>query len=366
MSHIDEKQFGHALRLLTRWIDEDRCRAISVEIGVEGAEPLRVALGSIDAKRARETSEDTVFLIASPTKPVTALAVMQLVERGLLDPAEPVSRFLPAFGQQGKGRVRVGHLLTHSSGLPDFVPQNEPLRREHAPLTVFLDHVNRLPLGYRPGTSYQYQSTGFLVLGALVERIAGRPLPEFLQEHVFAPLALENTSLGIPDSWYQTGQVQQVAESRLDSERDTDWGWNSRYWRQLGAPWGGLLASAPDLGRLCAHLLGIHSGQGGILQPGSLAAMTANQSKRLGELPPELWRTQPWGYGWQHAWHAHPRGLGCLLSDRAYGHWGATGTMVWIDPAREAYMVLLTTEPLPLDRFEQLKFSNTVAAAIRP
>ena len=293
MPHIDEKQIEYALRHLTRWIEEDRCRSISVEIGVRGSAPLRTVMGFVDAERVRPTSEGTVFLIASPTKPITALAVMQLVERGLVDPAEPVSRFLPEFGQQGKGRVRVGHLLTHSSGLPDFVPQNEPLRRQHAPLSTFLSHVYRLPLGYRPGTSYQYQSTGFLVLGALVERITGTPLPEFLQQHVFDPLGLANTSLGIPDSWYQSSQVEQVAESRLDTDRDTDWGWNSRYWRQLGAPWGGLLASAPDLGRLCTHLLEIHRGQAGVLQPGSLTAMTANQSKRLGELPSELWRAQP-------------------------------------------------------------------------
>ncbi|MAV37200.1 MAG: hypothetical protein CMJ59_17285 [Planctomycetaceae bacterium] len=364
MSRIDANQVERAMQWLARWIEEGRFRSISAEVGVRGEAPVRRALGVAVPERDQATVEDTVFLIASPTKPVTALAIMQLVERGMLDPSQPVSHFLPEFGSQGKDQIRIGHLLTHSSGLPDFVPQNEPLRRQHAPLTTFLEHVCRLPLGYRPGTAYQYQSTGFLVLAALVKVVTGQTLPDFLQEHVLTPLGLRDTSLGAPDAWYADGKIDHVAQIRLPPERDTDWGWNSRYWRQLGAPWGGLLASASDLGRLCAHLLEIHHGQAGILRPATLAAMTANQSRRLGELAPELWRTRPWGYGWQHAWHSHPRGLGCLLSPGAYGHWGATGTLLWIDPQREAYMVLLTTEPLAWNRHEPLQFSNAVAAAI--
>src|SRR4051794_5353184 len=107
---------------------------------------------------------NALFLVASITKPMTATAVMLLVERGALALEDRVAEFVPAFARNGKQDVRIRHLLTHTSGLPDMVPNNDALRAAHAPLGAFIDATVALPLLFPPGTQVLYQSMGFAML----------------------------------------------------------------------------------------------------------------------------------------------------------------------------------------------------------
>ena len=140
---------------------------------------------------------DAIFLLASVTKPVTYLAAMLLVERGLLALSDPVVRYFPDFAAHHKEQTRVLHLFTHTSGLTDMLPNNLELRAAHAPLARFLEHTVRdtVPL-FPPGTNLSYQSMGTLLVAAIVEKITGLPLPQFLQRELFEPLGMDSTSLG--------------------------------------------------------------------------------------------------------------------------------------------------------------------------
>src|SRR5262245_13110116 len=124
---------------------------------------------------------DTVFLLASITKPMTAAEAMALVERGQRSLDDPVRKQLPepagadAPAAPGRRSLLVRHLLDHTSGLPDMVPSNLELRKRHAPLSAFLAEALVAPLEFAPGSRVRYQSSGFLLAATIVERLTGVP-----------------------------------------------------------------------------------------------------------------------------------------------------------------------------------------------
>jgi CubicO group peptidase (beta-lactamase class C family) len=200
-----------------------------------------------------------------------------------------------------------------------------------------------------------------------VERVTGRPLGEHLHRVLFEPLGLANTTLGDPLSNSGGSFPDRLAEIRVpeDMAGGDDWNWNSGYWRALGAPWGGMISTAGDLGRLCAMLLqgGTLDGQR-VLSPASISLATSDQLMHFPDLPESERRTRSWGLGWRRQWPTHPASFGDLVGVRAYGHWGASGCLFWIDPDRRAAAVLLSTQPLERDRSPLIRLSNVVAAAL--
>ncbi len=358
--------------LLAQWCQEDLCPAISAEVGTCHEVAWKVSLGRQTLQGEPPLPDDSIFLIASPTKPLTATAILLLVERGELQLTDRVADFVPEFATAGKDKTLLVHLLTHTSGLPDQLPENYALREQHAPLEEFVQRTCRYQPDFDPGTKVQYQSMGYLMLGEVLLRVTGTTLPDFLRAHVFDPLDMHDTALGMPESWQQPAadggpsRFDRLVEVREPKSMvGKDWAWNSLYWRRLGAPWGGVLSSATDLGKLCRHLLQVHRGEPGLLAPATLAAMTENQLPWLPDLPEHSRRTTPWGLGWQLNWPWHVRTFGDLLSSSAYGHWGATGTMLWIDPPRDQYAVLLTSQPLRSEHRPQARFTNMVCATQR-
>src|SRR5207302_1618095 len=173
-----------------------------------------------------------------------------LVARGQLALDQPVSEALPEFAEGGKESVTIRHLLTHTSGLPDMLPENQALREEHAPLSEFVRRVCRLGLDFPPGTRIQYQSMGIAALGAVIERVDGRSLPRFLKEEFFQPLGMDSSCLGLEDRLADRNARIDLSVPGAGSTvgaRETDWGWNSDYWFHFGAPWGGMFATPLDL-----------------------------------------------------------------------------------------------------------------------
>jgi CubicO group peptidase (beta-lactamase class C family) len=306
-------------------------------------------------------SPETLFLIASITKPVTVTAAMILVERGLLTLDDRVADHVPDFGRNGKGEVRIRHLMTHTSGLPDMVPNNRALREAHAPFSAFVEAINRLPLDFAPGTSVQYQSAGIAMLAEIVHQVSGVALPEFLRREVFEPLRMVDTSLG-----FRPETRPRIAEVRLPAgDEKTDWNWNTPYWLGFGAPWGGLITTVRDLGRFCRLLLNQGSLEGvTILSPATVRAMCSNQLAAMPDVPEVERRCRPWGLGWRLNWPGHSSNFGDLLGPATFGHWGATGTLCWIDPGSDAFLVLLTTEPGGDEGRWLARVSNAVASAL--
>src|SRR5208283_4391028 len=207
--HLSPKRLEEAYAILGRAVEEGKIMGCTVGISRNG-EPLEPrAFGRKTIEGDSPVVPDTIFLIASLTKPFTSTAAMMLVERGLIRLDDPVCSIVPEFGDGGsRDRVLVRHLLTHTSGLPDQLPENTELRSHHATLDDFLRKIYRTPLLFEPGTSFSYQSCGMAMLMDIVQSVTGTPLTEFMLREIFEPLGMGDSSLGV--NWSKAGRVSQV------------------------------------------------------------------------------------------------------------------------------------------------------------
>jgi CubicO group peptidase (beta-lactamase class C family) len=305
--------------------------------------------------------KDAMFLLASITKPITYLAAMQLVERGQLSLTDRVSRHVPEFAAHGKEETLVIHLFTHTSGLPDMLPDNAELRRKHAPLKAFLEGAARTtkPL-FKPGTQLSYSSMGTAVVAEIVQRLSGQPIAEYLRREIFAPLGLASTALG--SKGFPRERLVRVQVP--DYQAGTDFDWNSAYWQELGAPWGGLFSTPEDFAVICPVMLsgGAWAGKR-LLSPAAVRMMTTNRLDDLPDLPEPVRRTQPWGLGWRMNHPGTPGSWGDLLGRHVFGHTGATGTMVWMNPETKGFCLLLTSALRERAPWRLVHLSNAVSAA---
>ena len=308
------------------------------------------------------------YLVASITKPIVAMGILSLAADGWLSLTQRVGDLLPNFSRGRYRRITVHHLLTHTSGFPDMLPNNTELRAAHADLPEFLKHAADAELDFRTGTDCRYSSVGYLLQGAMIEKIAGMSLHEFLHHKFFAPLQMRDTQLGLTDDEADHFLPTVLPSILPDWQPDADsWGWNSRYWRSLGAPWGGMMTTAGDLGRFAAMLLSEGCSPTGmrVLPSAVVAAAIANQSCEY-EIQPEF--TGPrrsWGLGWRRQWATHSASFGDFVSAETVGHWGATGTMMWVDPCAKRYAVVLTTTPYEDSRWTIQQMSNVASASER-
>ena len=303
---------------------------------------------------APATRPDTIYIVASISKPVSVCGLMLLVDEGRVALTDRVQRHLPEFQGRLKERVLVSHLLSHTSGLPDMVPENTELRRSHAPLSRFVAAALRTPLLFEPGARFSYQSMGTLLAAEIAERVSGMRLRDLLRSRIFQPLGMQRTMLGLEGRKIEETAIFQEDRDTEDSRR---WGPNSPYWRAMGHPWGGLHATTGDLAALLQTFLnGGRYGEARVFSPAAAAAMTRDQNGELGA---------PWGYGWalrdSPVWNY----FGDLGTAGTFGHVGITGTVAWADPGRQLICVLLSTRTAARENGFLLKsVSNMVHAAV--
>lgn len=365
---LDPARCEAAQRLALSWCQRGDVPAIAFAVGRGGRVALRPrCCGHADLAGTKPLSADALFTVASITKPVVAMAVMPLVERGEITLGDRVTDSIPEFGAKGRYGVRIRHLLTHTSGLPDLLPHDRDLRRANAPLSEFLAEICKAELAFSPGRGVAYSSCGFLLLGEIIARVSGLPLPEYLRKEIFEPLGMTSTRLGAPAEWFQPPTIDRFAEVRVPAEQadGSSWNWNSRYWRSLGAPWGGLVSTVSDLA-IFAHavLASGRTGGGSLFSPATVAAATSNQLEPMREVPEADRRCRPCGFGWRLNWPAHGAWFGDLLPADAFGHWGATGTLLWIAPSLDAFAVILTTQPQDPDGRYVARLSNAIVASL--
>lgn len=294
--------------------------AVAAVAGAAGPPVLRAGGMAERAPRPRPMREDTLFDLASLTKVVATLpAVLRLAERGVLDLDEPVARRFPEFRGEGKERVTLRHLLTHTSGLPawrDFTAEPRPER------------VAAEPLEAEPGSRCVYSDLGFILLGAVVERAAGLALDRVCARDVFAPL-------GMADTGFRPGPERRARCAATEPDPATGRPWvgvvHDENARAFGGVSGhaGLFGSAADLARYGQAWLGALAGRPqDLLAPATARAAVAEHGATGRAL------------GWQLA--RPGTSAGTLLCPSAFGHTGFTGTSLWIDPERQLVCVLLT------------------------
>lgn len=359
---FDPERVERIYTLLATASADGRLPGAAIQMGRAGQWLAPRAFGHLrPSPDAPPTQPDTIFLTASVTKPVTVTAVMLLVERGQLLLDDPVHTILPAFGSHGKEAVTVRHMMTHTSGLPDMLPNNLQLRQAHAPLAEFYRQICDVTLDFPPGTNIQYQSCGTATLAMIAEHVTGMALPAFLHQEIFAPLGMRDTALGVQDL-----PPTRIAHVNVGPDMlGTDWGWNTPYWWHLGVPWGGMFSTVSDMARFCQMFLNGGELDGvRILSRATVAAMTTDQTSANPAIPAASRAQQAWGLGWRRMPTSTWSYGGNLLSPGSYGHGGATGTVVWVDPVREVVCTLFTTEPAIQSERLLGRVSNLVAAAV--
>jgi uncharacterized protein YbbC (DUF1343 family) len=286
-------------------------------------------------------TRDTIFDMASLTKPiVTATSIMILIDEGKLRLEDRIVVSLPDFDNNGKSEITIEQLLRHRAG---FVPDNPMSDYEHGTAAAW-QRIAQLELVSHPGEKFKYSDVGFLVLGKLVERAAGRGLDVFAREKIFEVLGMNDTYFRpLESSRLAPAAVERVAPT----ERETPGGRMLRgvvhdpRSRALGGVAGhaGLFATADDVAIFAQTLLNGGVGPNGrrVLSPLAVRAMTD-----AGTTPPGQRR----GLGWDiETSYSSPRGS--LYGSSSFGHTGFTGTSLWIDPETESFVVILTSRLHP-------------------
>jgi len=276
---------------------------------------------------------DAMFLLGSISKPMSVAALMTLFDQAKFRLDDPVQKLIPEFTGDKRDKVTIRHLLCHVSGLPDQLPENNKLRSSHAPLSKFVEQTCHTPLHFEPGTQYEYSSMAIMLAADIAQRITGKNFLEFVDEAVFQPLEMKHSALGL--GRFKQAELMQVQtehaapESGAGDPTAKDWDWNSNYWRKLGAPWGGVHASAPDVARFLAEFL--HPSRKCLKR--ETAALVIQNQNREGLTP----------RGLGLAIGAKSGSPGC--SEKTFGHGGSTGTFAWADPETDTICVVLTTLP---------------------
>jgi CubicO group peptidase (beta-lactamase class C family) len=331
-----------------------------VFIAHDGKLIYRRAAGLADREAGRTMLLDTIFRLSSLTKPVVSTATMILVERGRLSLDDPVTRWLPNFRPPlpngERPLITARQLLTHTSGLNYGFLQPAGGEYSRAGISDGLDEPGRsmednlarlasVPLAFHPGEAWQY-SLSLDVLGAVIEQVSGRALPEAVRQLVTDPLGMSDTDFAAPAAdrlaaAYADGHDQPVRMGDPHVVPFADGAGiafaPSRVFDTSSYPSGGvgMVGTAPEFLRFLETL---RNGGGPLIKPDTAAAMMRNQ---VGELPVNA-RGPGWGFGFGAAVLKDPEQAGSPQSAGAWGWGGVYGHSWFIDPARKLTVVGLT------------------------
>jgi CubicO group peptidase (beta-lactamase class C family) len=333
-------------------IDRGEAPGAVVLVGRRGRVVYEKAYGlrSVEPAAAAMTA-DTVFDLASLTKVVAgATAVMVLIDRGRVDPAEPAVRHLPEFTGQGKDEITVEHLLIHRSGL---IADNSILDYRDGRASAW-KAICALKLRDKPGARFVYSDVGYIVLGELVARLGGKALDAFCREHIFRPAGMMETVFK---------PVEELRRRCAPTERRAGRWLTGEVHDPRAAALGGvaghagLFSTAQDLAIYSQMILdGGAVGGARVLSAAAVRAMTARRGP-VGEGR---------GYGWDiDTSYSFPRGD---LFAGGLGHTGFTGTSLWLDQQTGVFVVLLTSRVHPFGKGGVVRLrarvANVVAGAV--
>jgi CubicO group peptidase (beta-lactamase class C family) len=311
------------LDLLDRLTSTGETQGAAIAVAVNGEPVAEHVVGW--AREGTPATSQTLWPLASISKVYTAATVMALVERGVLTLGTTVRGVLPAFDGDGRERITVRHLLTHTSGLIYESPAMEQHLLAQTPLDALVDEVDRHPLLFPPGTALSYSDLGFAVLGQIATVATGTPFPDLVRRLVIEPGGLRETFMPPPPE--EDDRLAYVSGAAAEGTAGAMH--NSRYARDLAHPAFGAVATVGDLLRF-GLLFGRRGGR--ILSEATVRTMTTDQTD--GHVPafagdPTTGAPHPWGLGLMLKGRlAYPE----LLSPAAFGHDGATGCALWIDP----------------------------------
>lgn len=349
---VEQKEISGAVTLIAT-----RDKVVQVE-----------AVGQADVAGNVPMRPDTMFWIASMTKPITATAVLMLQDEGKLSVDDPVAKYLPELGNLKTpggepANLTLKHLLTHTSGMDDAGKEAKGAKTLADLIPIYASK----PLHFKPGSQWAYCQSGINSLGRIVEVVSGQPFDVFLQKRLFDPLGMKDTTFyptkeqlpRIAKSYkFVNGQLEEAPNVFLLHNDPT-----AHDRPPLGN--GGLFSTAGDYGRFLQMLLKDGSFDGKTyLKPETVKQMTSVQS---GDVHTGFTEGNGWGLGVCVV--RHPQGVTAMVSPGTFGHGGAYGTQGWADPVKGvAYVLMVQRANFPNSDDSDVRnaFQQAAAGAIRP
>ena len=299
------------------------------------------AQGWADPEHKSFMRVDSIFWIASMSKPITATAVLMLMEEGKLSLDDPISKFIPELGglktPDGKTQqIRLRHLLTHTSGMGEATDEEAKIART---LSDLIPAFASKPLAFEPGSQWKYCQSGILTLGRTVEIVSGLPFEVFLQKRIFDPLGMKDTTFYLTEAQMPRWVIpaKREGEQLAPAEIALLYGHPPTWREHYPASNGGLFSTAPDYTRFAQMLLndGVLDGRR-YLTAESVRMMSTVQT---GDLVTGFTPGNAWGLGVGIV--RQPQGVTAMLSPGTFGHGGGYGTQVWIDKKKDVVLIMM-------------------------
>ena len=380
---VDPKEVGlDATRLknidkhFNRYVDEGRLSGYAVAVARHGKVAHFGMYGHKDSETSAPITDDTMYRIYSMTKPVTSIALMMLVERGLLQLTDPVSKFIPSFGETrvwNTGTVlkpltnaltepiRIWHLLTHTAGMTygwmysDLV--DDMYRRAgfeagvayKDSLEVVCDKYAALPLLFQPGSSWNY-SVATDIVGRVIEVVGKMPLDEFFDKNIFQPLEMHDTGFWVPEEKYErVASLYRYDETNHKKAKISGFANSSLEKPAFLSGGGGLISTAGDYFKFIRMLEGRgKSGNVQLLLPSTFEMMVMNHlpnnadistfGRPLGE--EIFYDGLGFGLGFGVVVDQAKTRVACPNGTFSWG--GMASTAFWVDPVNEISAMFFT------------------------
>jgi CubicO group peptidase (beta-lactamase class C family) len=369
--HVDRKHLPGAVAIVVR----------------HGQVLLYRGIGQQDPQNSTPMAHDAIFRIYSMTKPIVSVAILQLMERGQLLLSDPVTKYLPEFAnvmvaadvvggtvalRPPRAQPTVQDLLRHTAGLTYEILGNDAVQQQYAQADLasrertnaeFAHALAQIPYRYEPGSIWQYSRATDL-LGALLEAVTGQTLADYLQAHILGPLGMVDTAFVVPP--HKHHRIAQAFEHDPDGGTQMPL-MDLRHPNPMQAGGAGLGSTAMDYARFLQCLLNGGTLDGvRILGPATVRQMTADH---LGDIPAERNGPSrdllPPGHGFGLGFAVRlDDGLGSQLGSKGMYYWsGISGTVFFVDPAKDFFAILLTQAPNQRTFYRPL-FRNMVYAAL--
>jgi beta-lactamase class C len=365
-----------ALATINAWVDESAVRGASAAVWHQGEIISTFTVG--EAAAGRPVHDDTMFALASVSKPISVAAIMLILHREQIELDTPLVDILPDFSEVDdpfagdvwpqlevlRDRVTLRQLLCHTSGLPENVGVRR-LRMTSLPsLDTIVDVMCKLPLQSAPGEELRYSNVGTALAARAAARIDGRDFHTILQRDVLDSAGLDGIAMRPATRLDERiAYVDDAAGVGGPSES-----YNSQYWRQLAIPWGGYFGTASEVLRFASSFL--------LDQPSPLPAavraeMVVDQTGGVAggvNSAGVRWERGAWGYGWEVKGSKRNHWTGTRTSERTWCHWGQAGTLVWLDPDRKLGVAMFAnrtvTNGWPLRPPRWCTLSDAIIAAM--
>ncbi|MCH8292597.1 beta-lactamase family protein [Candidatus Poribacteria bacterium] len=368
---MSAQRVSHAANLAKSWVTEGHHPALVVLVARRGVMVLHEAFGNLTPESDSSAIElDSIFSMASLSKPITATAAMMLVEDGQLSLNRPVAEYISEFIGDGKDKVMVHHLLTHTSGFrTEDIEEHAKKRKgtieilpsdktQHSLINEYLLLRYDAPLSETPGTLMYYDDYNYSLVGEIVRRVSGKSLTDFATERIFKPLGMRDTYYIVPESVRHriVGRPDDAPFAANDTQESQKTPW----------PAWGVFSTAMDMVVFGQMFLneGSYEGQR-LLSHATVSAMTRNQIPGIGaRYLDESYPEAGWSYGWNI--QGDKKSHGSLLSPKTFSHGGGGGVLLWVDPAYEvvgAYFSV-SLRSIPQHYYHSDLFIDAVTAAV--